>query len=118
MDTTHLTSRFKQTHSELKSLYRSLSPERVLTFWLFVFASFAFFFSALIAFNSRFLVTMPTYGGEIREGIVGTPRFINPVLAVSEQDEDLTALVYAGLTKRDELGNTVLDMADTITESE
>lgn len=118
MDTTLLTSRFKETPSELKKLYRTLSPERVLAFWLLVFASAALFFSALVVYNSRFLVTMPTYGGEIREGIVGTPRFINPVLAVSEQDEDMTALVYAGLTKRDELGNPVLDMAETITESE
>lgn len=118
MDTTHLTSRFKETPSKLEKLYRTLSPERVLMFWLLAFASVALLFAAIVAFNSRFLVTMPAYGGEIREGIIGTPRFINPVLAVSEQDEDMTALVYAGLTKKDELGNTVLDMADTIIESE
>lgn len=118
MDTTRFTSRFKETPSKLEKLYRTLSPERVLAVWFFAFLSIAFLFSAIVALNSRYLITVPAYGGEIREGIVGTPRFINPVLAVSEQDEDLTTLVYAGLTKRDEFGNMVLDMASSIEESE
>lgn len=118
MDTTHFTSRFKDTPSTLDRLYKTLSPERVLALWFFAFLSVALLFSAMVAFNSRFLIAVPAYGGEVREGIVGTPRFINPVLAVSEQDEDLTALVYAGLTKKDELGYTILDTAESITESE
>ncbi len=121
MDIPHLSSRFKnlkENTSKLERLYRTLSPERVLALWLFSFLSIALLFSAMVAFNSQFLVTVPAYGGKIYEGIVGTPRFINPVLAVSEQDEDLTSLVYAGLTKRDEFGNTVLDMASSIEESE
>lgn len=115
---THFTFRFKETPSKLDRLYKSLSPERVLALWVLTFASVAFLFAALVAFNSRFLITVPTYGGHVQEGIVGTPRFINPVLAVSEQDKDLTSLVYAGLTKHDELGNTVYDMAASIEESE
>lgn len=121
MDTPHLTFRFKEFKertSRLERIYRTLSPERVLALWLFAFLSIALLFSAMVAFNSRFLIKIPAYGGEVREGIVGTPRFINPVLAVSEQDEDLTTLVYAGLTKRDEFGNNILDMADSIEVSE
>lgn len=104
--------------SGLKALYRSLSPERVIAFWVLVFISVILLFSALVTFNARFLTTVPTYGGSITEGIVGTPRFINPVLATSEQDEDLTALVYAGLTKKDGMGLIALDMAESIVESE
>ncbi len=122
MDTTHLKEDFTQgirrTPSKMKELYRTLSPERVILMWVFLFTSAALLFSALVSFNSRFLVTVPGYGGNITEGIIGTPRFINPVLATSEQDEDLTSLVYAGLTKKDDFGNTMLDMAESITESE
>jgi len=122
MDTTQITSDFAQeirrTPGKVKELYRSLSPERVILFWVFIFISGFLLFSALISFNSRFLVTVPSYGGDITEGIVGTPRFINPVLATSEQDADLTALVYAGLTKKDESGNTIFDIAESIIESD
>lgn len=100
------------------NLYRSLSPERVILLWVMIILSLGSFFFALVVFNSQFLKIVPTYGGELHEGIVGTPRFINPVLATSEQDKDLTALVYAGITKKDSLGQTVLDMGDTIVESD
>ncbi len=49
--------------------------------------------------NSSLLEVIPTKGGNIKEGIVGTPRFINPILAVTSADKDLTALIYAGLTR-------------------
>lgn len=44
-------------------------------------------------------VEVPRTGGIHREGVVGTPRFINPLIATSEVDRDLTALVYGGLMK-------------------
>jgi peptide/nickel transport system substrate-binding protein len=40
---------------------------------------------------------VPSYGGSIVEGEVGSPRFINPLLAISDADRDLSTLVYAGL---------------------
>ncbi len=118
MDINNSTRGLKAIPSTLKALYRTLSPERVIVFWLLISISAILFFSALISFNSRFLTTVPSYGGDITEGIIGTPRFINPVLATSEQDEDLTALVYAGLTKKGELGTNELDMAESVTENE
>ena len=49
--------------------------------------------------NTRLMVEVPAHGGTYTEGIVGTPRFINPLLAISSADRDLAALVYAGLLK-------------------
>jgi len=43
--------------------------------------------------NNSFSIQVPTNGGYLKEGIIGTPRFINPVLAVSDVDHDLTELV-------------------------
>jgi peptide/nickel transport system substrate-binding protein len=43
------------------------------------------------------MIVQPAYGGSLTEGDVGAPRFINPLLALSTTDQDLTALTYAGL---------------------
>ncbi len=42
----------------------------------------------------------PTYGGEVIEGLVGQPHYINPVLApASSVDADLSRIVFAQLLK-------------------
>lgn len=95
-----------------------MSPEKVLTLWVLSFFACVSFFASLAIVNDRFLVTVPVYGGSIEEGLVGTPRFINPVLALTNQDKDLVALLFAGLTKKTVGGDVVLDLADSIQESE
>ncbi len=40
---------------------------------------------------------VPARGGGFTEALIGTPRFINPVLALSFADQDLAALVFEGL---------------------
>lgn len=118
MDILHYKNKLATFKNKTLRLYRSLSPERVFVFWLSFFLSIVFIFSAITIYNKRFLTMVPAYGGVIREGIIGTPRFINPVFAVSDQDKDLTTLVYSGLTKKDSEGNIVLDVAESLTESD
>lgn len=118
MDTSNYKIKINTFRQELDRVYKSLSPEKVLVLLTLIIVAILIFFAALVVFNQRFLVEVPTYGGEVREGIVGTPRFINPVLAITEQDKDLTTLTFAGLTKRDASGSIVLDMAESIVESE
>lgn len=118
MDTLHYRSKINSSLASLTKVYRSLSPEKVLAFWSLLILSALFLFFALVTFNARFLIKIPTYGGQVREGIIGTPRFINPVLASSDQDKDLTSLVFAGLTKRNQDGGVALDLAESITTSE
>ena len=67
--------------------------------------------------NESFLVSVPTEGGTFNEGVVGTPRFVNPLLATSDEDRDLTALVYRGLMKTDASGAIVPDLATSYTVS-
>lgn len=74
--------------------------------------------SAVLTANALFLTSVPTPGGTIVEGIVGTPRFVNPVLAITRADHDMVALVYSGLLKLDEEGNLVNDIAESIEISE
>ncbi len=51
--------------------------------------------------NLTFLTPIASHGGTIYEGVVGLPRSINPILAVTEVDRDIVSLIYAGLTKYD-----------------
>lgn len=68
--------------------------------------------------GDAFLVEIPNRGGTLVEGIVGNPRFINPVLAISEADRNLTALVYSGLVHISPEGNVENDLAEDISISE
>ncbi|KKS44283.1 MAG: Extracellular solute-binding protein family 5 [candidate division CPR1 bacterium GW2011_GWA2_42_17] len=63
--------------------------------------------------NRSFMVEIPGYGGNLTEGVVGLPRFINPVIAVSDADRDLTALIYSGLLKVTADGSLVPDLAES-----
>ncbi|MFH0776043.1 MAG: ABC transporter substrate-binding protein [Patescibacteria group bacterium] len=48
-------------------------------------------------------------GGTFVEGVVGEFNFINPVLAQTNLDRDLTSLVFCGLTRFDPISNSVVD---------
>ncbi len=88
---------------------------------LFVIFSIVFIFSGLTLLykvNKSFLVEVPDYGGSLTEGVVGSPRFINPLLASSDTDRDLTSLIYSGLMKIDDQGKLVPDIAESYTVSE
>ncbi len=74
--------------------------------------------SLLNQVNKNLLVEIPAEGGSFAEGVVGSPRFINPLLAQSEADRDLTALVYSGLIKPTPDGSFVHDIARGHTVSE
>ncbi len=97
---------------ELQTAVHSFSLKE----WVIVSALFTVLtISALLIvnhLNNYFLVTVPTEGGTLNEGIIGTPRFINPVLAISDADRDLTTLVYSGLMKKMPSGEVVPDLAD------
>ncbi|MDO8505398.1 MAG: peptide ABC transporter substrate-binding protein [bacterium] len=60
---------------------------------------------------SSHLVSKPVAGGTYREALVGTPHFINPVLAITDADRDLTRLIYSGLLRYNEKGLLVGDLA-------
>lgn len=67
--------------------------------------------------NQSFLVDIPSDGGWLVEGVVGAPRFINPLLAISDADRDLTALIYSGLMRRAEDGTLKNDLAESYSVS-
>ena len=61
----------------------------------------------------------PAYGGTFVEGVAGVPQYLNPVIAATDVDEDVSRLVFSGLTRYDQTGAIVPDLASTFhTESD
>jgi ABC-type transport system substrate-binding protein len=92
--------------------YRALSRSGRTLFIFFSGLLIISVIGLLSLLNSQLIVAIPGYGGGMTEGIVGSPRFINPVLAVSDADRDLTSLVYSGLLRATPDGEYVSDLAD------
>lgn len=88
---------------------------------IFVIFSIVFILSGLSMLykvNNSLLVEVPDYGGSLTEGAIGSPRFINPVLAVSDIDKDLSTLIYSGLVKVSNTGDLIPDLAESYSISE
>ncbi len=99
------------------ALVSRLSPaERVLFGALSLFVAAAALF-VVYEVNASLLVSVPARGGSLTEGVVGTARFINPILAISDADRDLTELVYAGLLRPTPAGTLIPDLAQGYTIS-
>lgn len=92
--------------------FRSFSPAEKVLCGLFVLLLVASVLGLLGKINGLFLVERPAFGGSLTEGIVGAPRFVNPLLSLSDADRDLTALIYSGLLKATAVGTLVPDLAE------
>ncbi len=75
----------------------------------------------LVGYNQWFrnATLLPAPGGEIVEGVVGAPLYINPLFAQgNDVDRDLTSLVFSGLLKYDTNLELVPDLAESFSVSE
>lgn len=67
---------------------------------------------------ARIVVQVPKSGGEVVEALIGDPQYVNPLLAsTNDVDRDLVRLMYSGLVKRNDLGEIVPDIAESIEKS-
>lgn len=57
-------------------------------------------------------IEKPVLGGTLHEGVVGYPRYVNPLLPVTDSGRDLTTLVFSGLMKLNSEKGLVNDLAD------
>jgi len=102
---------------EFLSAIESLSKKEFMLFSILIAISIVSVLLMLFKINNYFMVNVPQKGGEINEGIVGTTTVINPVLAQSDADKDLVALVFSGLMRKDEDGNFIEDLAESYSVS-
>jgi peptide/nickel transport system substrate-binding protein len=107
--------RLKGGKSILEYMRKFSSTEKVIFGILVILATISAITMALNV-SDNFMVRIPAYGGELREGMVGLPRTINPVLAITDVDKDISSIVYSGLMKY-ENGEVVPDIAQSYTIS-
>ena len=99
------------------SVIKSFRPtERLFFFFFFILFSVSLIYF-LLALNNAFLVTVPSSGGTLEEGEIGYPRYINPILAITDPGRDLVNLIYAGLMRQDSDGNLVPELAKSYSVS-
>jgi len=93
----------------LSLILRKIKREKFLSFFVI------FLISVLILLNflsDEYLIEIPKKGGEINEVVLGEkPRFINPVLGITNVDKTLISLIYSPLLKKDSEGNLVENIA-------
>ena len=98
--------------SHILGYIRTFSATEKAIFGLFVLIALVTSVSMLASVNSYFLTNVPTNGGVLREGMIGLPRTINPIFAMSGTDRDIATLVYSGLM-RYQGSNLVGDIAQS-----
>ncbi len=112
----------KILHSEFLGKIKNIANRFTMTekvyFLILLAILLASSFILINNFNKKLSVNEPANGGYIVEGIVGSPRFINPVLAVSDLDHDLGSLIYSGLMKVTADGSLLPDLAQSYEISE
>ena len=102
---------------ELLDARASFSRKELSTFTTFLVISIITVIVMVNKVNNSFMVEIPTEGGKIIEGIIGMPTLVNPVLALTDADKDLTSLVYSGLMRKTSDGSFVNDLAESYTIS-
>lgn len=73
----------------------------------------------VIRFCKNNLKVYPDFGGEYIEGMIGSPKNINPLYnSARDVDSDISRLVFSSLFKRDKDGGIVEDLASEYSVSE
>lgn len=90
-------------------LLSSQEKKTVVILLIIILVSLVFLSGRLYFSNSKII---PKFGGEYREGLIGNPKFINPLLAVDDIELSLNHLVFSGLLKYDTDFNLVPDLVE------
>lgn len=106
------------SREELSRAMRSFSKKETVIFAGLLVALILSTLGILESINRHYMVKVPIQGGTVAEGIVGTPRFVNPVLAFSDADRDLAGLFYSGLMRKNTDGTLSPDLAEKYEVSE
>ena len=99
------------TSTQWGQFFNVLSKKEKIAF--FIFFGLAIFSGTFLNLNFYFKNTeiVPAFGGVYKEGVIGQPRFINPLyLSTQDVDRDLVELLFSGLMKYNEKGELVKDL--------
>ncbi len=100
---------------QIKSLPKILNKKERLIFA----TAFSVFIISLISLSTLFYLNnteiVPANGGKYTEGLIGSPRFLNPVYSsANDVDRDITSLLFSGLMKHSTSGELLPEMIEGI----
>lgn len=98
--------------------FTTSSPSERVIFGILIASVIGSGLWSLHTLSGEFAVITPSPGGSLQEGIVGTPRLANPLLASSEADRAVLQLVYAGLFRASGREGYVPELAEEYEVSE
>ena len=98
--------------SQLKHLKKILGPREKMWLRISILVLVASLLFLGIKFYREHLELSPIKGGAYSEGLVGTPKYINPLYNYNRDvDSDLSALIFSSLFKHDDTGKLSPDLA-------
>ncbi len=105
------------TFQQIKSLSKILNKRERLIF----VTALSFFIISFISLSAIFYLNntekIPASGGKYVEGLIGSPRFLNPIYSpANDVDRDITSLLFAGLMKNNASGDLLPEMIERIEE--
>jgi ABC-type transport system substrate-binding protein len=101
------------TRNQWGQFFKVLAQKERIVFFIFLFLFFSSFFYLSINFYFKNTEIKPAEGGTYIEGIIGSPRFINPIYAeTSDVDRDLVEIIFSGLMKYSPDGQVIPDLAE------
>jgi peptide/nickel transport system substrate-binding protein len=109
---------FSVFRKEMHDIILTLSKRDRVIFSILAILIVASSIGLLLLARHTFTTRMPAHGGSLTEGIVGTPRFINPLLSSTDADRDVTQLIYSGLVRRTTHGTFEPELAESWTVNE
>ncbi len=100
--------------SQWKQIFKVLKKKEKITLLIFSVLALGSLFFLISSFYVGHTKVVPALGGTYVEGVVGQPRFINPIYGeTNDIDRTLIDLVFSGLMTYDKDGKLVTDLADS-----
>lgn len=107
--------KFSQWKQIAKVLRKSEKITLAVFFVIFILSAFYLSYYAYYSATKE----APTTGGSFIEGVIGQPRFLNPIYGeVNDVDRTINNLVFSGLMTYDKNGQMIKDLAESYKISE
>ena len=100
------------SRTQWKQFFKVLNKKERRTFSVFLILAIISFSFLTINFYLQHTKVQPALGGSYSEGLVGQPRFLNPIYAqTNDIDRDLVELLFSGLMKHAPNGELISQLA-------
>ncbi|HXK32206.1 MAG TPA: ABC transporter substrate-binding protein [Candidatus Paceibacterota bacterium] len=100
------------SRSQWRQFFKVFSKREKTVFFVFSFFALVSLLFLSVSFYLAHTEIQPDNGGNYVEGVVGSPRLINPLYPSRDVDRDLIELIYSGLMKYDGESQLATDLVE------